>query len=271
MTCEQKLLLERPQTRRVFKRMEDDTASLYVHRDIDSLFTQTVTSVNSSKRSLVFDFDKDLFISRIYERWIRGSIKKSLRDQQSGGSSSAASSRRVDTRSVLHLTRSYNKHKAKERSTQIDLALEDDYRRQRKECRVLVLGADSRVNIVAGMKFVDSEVNGRHERQYEYRILIFQKLIADGKALVEQATELDPDGPKSDRLLWQQIKLIADYMPDDSLGEMGLRAGFRDALSSILNSTWLQGLREQGFRPRLSNYAEMFVFLFPPLVAGLFP
>ena len=251
--------------------MEDDTASLYVHRDNDSLFTQTATSINSSKRSLVFDFDKDLFISRIYERWIRGSVKKSLRDQQSDGSSSAASSRRVDARSVLHLSRSYDEHEAIEISTRIDRTLEADYRIGRREYRVLVLGADSRVKIVGGMKLVGSRVDGWREPQSEYRIPIFQKLIADAKALVQQATELDPDGPKSDRLMWQQIKLIADYMPDDSLGGMGLPANFHEALSAVLNSAWLQGLREQGFRPQLSDYAEMFVLLFPLPLLDLFP
>lgn len=251
--------------------MEDDTASLYVHRDIDSLFTQTEASINSSKRSLVFDFDKDLFISRIYERWIRGSLKKSLRDQQSDGSSSAASSRRVDAQSVLHLSRSYDEYEAIETSTRIDRTLEADYQIGRREYRVLVLGADSRVKIVGGMKLVGSRVDGRREPQSEYRIPIFQKLIADAKALVRQATELDPNGPKSDRLMWQQIKLIADYMPDDSLGEMGLPANFHEALSAVLNSAWLQGLREQGFRPQLSDYAEMFVLLFPLPLLDLFP
>jgi hypothetical protein len=85
MLSQQQEFLEKPQARRIFNKMEDDTASMFVHLDADSLVTSpltTVPTIRSSKRSLKFDFDKHLLVSRIYEKWIRGSVKKALRDEQ---------------------------------------------------------------------------------------------------------------------------------------------------------------------------------------------
>ncbi|KAH7124414.1 hypothetical protein EDB81DRAFT_731324, partial [Dactylonectria macrodidyma] len=66
---EQKEILQQSQTRRMFKKMQSDTESLYVHRDVDSLMTSyTATSISSSKRSILFEFDPELFVSRIYQR-----------------------------------------------------------------------------------------------------------------------------------------------------------------------------------------------------------
>ncbi|KAK3332562.1 hypothetical protein B0T19DRAFT_415985 [Cercophora scortea] len=80
---EQRTLLETPQTRTTLRRADDECLSMLVHRDDDSLQSYgTLTSIASSKRSIIFDFDQVLFSSSIYNRWIRGSVKKALRDQQ---------------------------------------------------------------------------------------------------------------------------------------------------------------------------------------------
>jgi hypothetical protein len=57
-----------------------DSASLFVHRDSASLISQWTD--NLSKLSAVFSFDRELFVSKVYERAIRGSVKKALRRQQ---------------------------------------------------------------------------------------------------------------------------------------------------------------------------------------------
>ncbi|EXJ67286.1 guanine nucleotide-binding protein subunit alpha, other [Cladophialophora psammophila CBS 110553] len=110
---EQKGLLEKSSTRNVLRRMELDSASLLVHRDSASLISQWTD--NLSKLSAIFSFDRELFVSKIYERAFRGSIKESLRRQQG------------DTQ-------------AKVRSQAIDRGLEQDSRRLRRECKVLLLG-----------------------------------------------------------------------------------------------------------------------------------
>ena len=79
---QQKDFLEGRGTRRTLEKLYD-SASLMVHRDVDSLQTFfSGTSITSSKRSVVFDFDRELFSSRIYERWIRGSVREHLQKQQ---------------------------------------------------------------------------------------------------------------------------------------------------------------------------------------------
>ncbi|KAK0705906.1 hypothetical protein B0T26DRAFT_836721 [Lasiosphaeria miniovina] len=81
--AEQSALLQRPSPRKTFKKMEADAASIIVLRDVDSILSgYTATSINSSKRSLVFEFDQDLLTSRIYQKWIRGSVRGSLLKQQ---------------------------------------------------------------------------------------------------------------------------------------------------------------------------------------------
>jgi G-protein alpha subunit len=60
--------------------MEADTASLFVHRDNDSFINQMTD--NLSKMSIVFTFDWELFISKVYERVLRNSVKESLKLQK---------------------------------------------------------------------------------------------------------------------------------------------------------------------------------------------
>ncbi|RGP78862.1 hypothetical protein FLONG3_3061 [Fusarium longipes] len=66
---EQNKILDQPKCVRVFQAMNQDTASLFVHRDNDSIMT--ATSVSSSKWSLQFSFDKEILVTNVYERWIR--------------------------------------------------------------------------------------------------------------------------------------------------------------------------------------------------------
>ncbi|EWY97184.1 hypothetical protein FOYG_05661 [Fusarium oxysporum NRRL 32931] len=66
---EQNRILQQPKIIRALQDMDRDTASLIVHRDSDSIVT--ATSVNSSRWSVQFAFDRELFITKVYDRWIR--------------------------------------------------------------------------------------------------------------------------------------------------------------------------------------------------------
>ncbi|ENH75761.1 Guanine nucleotide-binding protein alpha-3 subunit [Fusarium oxysporum f. sp. cubense race 1] len=66
---EQRKILQQPKIIRAFEEMGRDTASLIVHRDSDSVVT--ATSVSSSRWSVQFAFDRELFITKVYEKWIR--------------------------------------------------------------------------------------------------------------------------------------------------------------------------------------------------------
>ncbi|KAF5618005.1 GNA-3 g alpha subunit GNA-3 [Fusarium sp. NRRL 25303] len=66
---EQTRILQQPKIIQALEDMDRDTASLIVHRDSDSIVT--ATSVSSSRWSVQFAFDRELFISKVYDKWIR--------------------------------------------------------------------------------------------------------------------------------------------------------------------------------------------------------
>ncbi|KAF5697330.1 GNA-3 g alpha subunit GNA-3 [Fusarium globosum] len=66
---EQTTILQQPKIIQALEVMDRDTASLIVHRDSDSIVT--ATSVSSSRWSVQFAFDRELFISKVYDKWIR--------------------------------------------------------------------------------------------------------------------------------------------------------------------------------------------------------
>jgi guanine nucleotide-binding protein G(i) subunit alpha len=76
----QNKILHQPEFVRVLRDINRDTASLIVHHDTDSIVT--VTSVSSSKWSLQFDFDKELLVTNVYERWIRKFAKPRVTNTQ---------------------------------------------------------------------------------------------------------------------------------------------------------------------------------------------
>ncbi|KAI1011380.1 hypothetical protein LB504_002135 [Fusarium proliferatum] len=66
---EQTRILQQPKIIQALEDMDRGTASLIVHRDSDSIVT--ATSVSSSRWSVQFAFDRELFISKVYDKWIR--------------------------------------------------------------------------------------------------------------------------------------------------------------------------------------------------------
>ncbi|KAF4624195.1 hypothetical protein G7Y89_g13977 [Cudoniella acicularis] len=83
---DQRVLLEKSSTRKIFQRVRDDSSSLYVQRDSASLYSRCTD--NLSKISKVFHFDRELFLSRVYEKALLSSMKdtvENLRRQQSEG------------------------------------------------------------------------------------------------------------------------------------------------------------------------------------------
>ncbi|GFG11518.1 guanine nucleotide-binding protein alpha-3 subunit [Aspergillus udagawae] len=79
--AEQKALLVRSSSRRVFRQMNSDSASLMVHRDTTSMATQITDHL--SKLSVAFSFDREVFTSNVYERFFRGLTRRVLRYPQS--------------------------------------------------------------------------------------------------------------------------------------------------------------------------------------------
>lgn len=80
-TLQQKAFLEEPATQEAFQKSKQDTASLHVHSDNDStkLGTPSVLSTVSSKLSVVFEFDHELFATKVYGIVHRAAVVTSLR------------------------------------------------------------------------------------------------------------------------------------------------------------------------------------------------
>ncbi|KAL3431185.1 hypothetical protein BDV09DRAFT_198975 [Aspergillus tetrazonus] len=92
--AEQRALLVRSSSRRVFRQMNLDSASLRVHRDVTSMATQTTDTL--SKLSVAFSFDWEVLTSNLYERAFRGLTKKVLKFPESHDTSVAEQPREHD-------------------------------------------------------------------------------------------------------------------------------------------------------------------------------
>ena len=98
-TAEQKSLLEKPCSRRVFKRIDDDVAPLYVHRDSDSFMSQLTNTLTRISRDFVFY--RLLWASKVYKETsprLFGLMKERIRRQESTRiEEQAARSKSIDT------------------------------------------------------------------------------------------------------------------------------------------------------------------------------
>jgi guanine nucleotide-binding protein G(i) subunit alpha len=209
--------------------MEDDSTSMIVHRDVDSLLSYyTGTSISSSKRSLVFEFDRELFTSRIYERWIRGSVKKSLREQQ--GDFGLPGERKL--------------------SLAIDRDLEEHAKVLRRECRVLLLGSESKSDIVKGMKIVHSKGYSKDEL-WNYRPTIFRNVVDNAKALVIAMMQFDI-APETEANR-KHVEFLFEYQLEPI---SGLDPKFSEALSSVWRDPCIPALMERQAEFYLHESAE---------------
>jgi guanine nucleotide-binding protein G(i) subunit alpha len=181
-----------------------DSASLFVHRDTASLVSQWTD--NLSKLSAVFSFDRELFVSKVYERVLRGSVKEALRRQQG------------DTQ-------------ARMRSQAIDRRLEVDSRQLRRECKVLLLGSgeSGKDEIVKQWKMLHQNGDTAEELAL-YRLTIYKNVIDCAKALISamKQFEIHPE----QELNRAYCEFLLDYSVDpDPNKPLGTKVG--EAISSI--------------------------------------
>ena len=197
--------------------MKIDTASLVVHRDTDSFITQI--SDNLSKLSAVFTFDRELFVSKVYERALRGSVKESLKIQQG------------------HLD--FVKESLK-RSKAIDRELESDRLRLKTEYKVLLLGSSS-----SGKERMVKEMKILHQNGYtteeliSYRLAVYKNVIDSIKSLIEAMRQFEIElEDEADRKL-RDLLMGYTVDTDKPLGKM-----IGDAISSIWNDPCVSKVRE---------------------------
>ncbi|SMQ53446.1 unnamed protein product [Zymoseptoria tritici ST99CH_3D7] len=91
-------ILKSKSTRKLMTRLEKDTASLIVHRDDRSSIRSRMTGLSSaSKFSTVFAFDKEMWLTDVYDRFIRHTVKENARAQKEN----VPQLRAVDTRATV--------------------------------------------------------------------------------------------------------------------------------------------------------------------------
>jgi hypothetical protein len=156
-----------------------DSASLFVHRDSSSFISRW--SDNLSKFSVRFDFDRELFVTSVYEKVFRSSVKDSLRQKHSPTGPAKDS---PDSKRTARLTY-FAEVDPQKRSREIDGRLKQDAARLRRECKVVLLGgADSgKDRIMRQMQIIYGDGYIPEERAM-YQRLVYKNVIACAKSLV---------------------------------------------------------------------------------------
>lgn len=183
-SSEQKTLLQSPNTRKVIGRVELDSASLFVHRDSSSFISRW--SDHLSKFSIRFEFDRELFVTKVYERVFRSAVKDSLQRQRS-------SSRQGNDKVSLRLAKRAilgEDAQNRRRSMAIDRQIEKDSRRFRRECKILVFGTpeSGKGDVIRNIKLVHQNGYTTEERMM-FRYVIHRNIIDCAKSLVEAMKE----------------------------------------------------------------------------------
>lgn len=184
--------------------METDSASSFVHRNATSLIGRWTD--NLSKLFAFFSFNREFFISKIYERALRGSVKETLRRKQ------------VDSRAVR-------------RSQAIDRGLEEDSRKLRRECKILLLGSYGdcgRSEIVKQLKIIHQ--NWSMEEMASYRFAIYQNVIDCAKALIRAMEQLEIHPQQEPNRAYCDFLLAYSIDPDPKR-PLGTKVG--EAISAI--------------------------------------
>ena len=228
MLSEQKAFLERPQSRKTFRRVEKDTTSLLVHRDVDSLATRhTMTSISSRFKSTVFDFDTELLASGIYQLWIRGSVKKTLHRQQGD---------------------IWRRNPASKRHTLQSLHELGDINPQRLKYtkKLVLMGPGSKEDIVNTICMECVKTSSLSEL-LRSKTAIFRCLVDSAKAIV-LALRKQNIAAESDEI-WEHANYISDYPESVGSGSVQvfpeLDCAFGESLGYILRSQSYQALMEQ--------------------------
>ncbi|KAF2114217.1 G-protein alpha subunit-domain-containing protein [Lophiotrema nucula] len=157
---EQKALLQSPRARGIIDRMETDSASLIVHRDSSSFISNWTD--NLSRFSIRFDFDRELFVTRVYERIFRISVKDALRRRRTLTQQHDHVSLRGETPTNLQSI-----IEDRERSHMIDREIRKDRIMSYKHATSLVLGdsTSGKEQILNHMKCINQGGHTEAERK----------------------------------------------------------------------------------------------------------
>lgn len=169
-------MLEKTSTRKMFRQVKDDTSSLYVQRDSTSIYSRCTD--NLSKISKIFEFDRELFISRVYEKVLRGSLKDTVGNMR----------REQPQPYVVATTEEIDKNKLIKREPRKHV---DEWR----YANVLLLGSSDCTQIfIKSMKIAHSD-SFTHKERLNYQEVVMNIIISvvDGMVWILKNGDIDLD------------------------------------------------------------------------------
>jgi guanine nucleotide-binding protein G(i) subunit alpha len=187
-------MLDKTSTRKIFKRVKDDTSSLYVQRDSTSIYSRCTD--NLSKISKMFEFDRELFISKVYEKALRGSLKNTVENMR----------REQQQPYVIITAEERNRNKLIERE------LEEHARKLRSEYKALLLGdRDCAQTFIKSMRIAHSGGFTYEERE-KYQEVVMNNImrVMEGMIRILQNGDIDLDDTAKmhAKVLSQEIEKI---------------------------------------------------------------
>jgi guanine nucleotide-binding protein G(i) subunit alpha len=183
-------MLEKTSTRKIFKRVKDDTSSLYIQRDSTSIYSRCTD--NLSKISKMFEFDRELFISKVYAKVLRGSLKatvENMRREQIGTP------------------------EERKRSERIGHEVEEHAKTLRRECEIFLLGDRNCAQIcINSMRSAAQSGGFTYEEREEYQEVVMNNIIRvmEGMTWILQNGDinLDETAKMHAKVLSQEIEKI---------------------------------------------------------------
>jgi guanine nucleotide-binding protein subunit alpha len=182
-----------------------------------------------SKFSIRFEFDRELFVTKVYERVFRGAVKDSLQRQQ--GSLRQGTDKVTTTQQTRATIR--EDPQSKKRSQAIDRKLEEDKRRLQRDCKVLVLGGSAqsgKEDLIKNMKINHQNGYTTGERM-TFRHPICRNIIDIAKGLIEAMSEKEI-WPESD-VNGNYCKFLLEYVLDPNPD-----APLEDTVAQAIHALW---------------------------------
>ena len=180
-SSEQKALLEESTNREVFDQVQDDSSSLIVLRDTASYFSGgTQSTEQSSKFSMKFRFDAEIMGSRVYQRAVRSLFRRRGRQYEKTNRTSTMS-QPVNP----YLSQRFKLSNSK--SKEIDAILEEDARKRRKTCKILMVGGPSSgVHVTLERMILLDRLENIPQERLSYREKIQSTVLDDLSPILDE-------------------------------------------------------------------------------------
>ena len=225
--------MEKPRSRKVFKRIDDDVASLYVHRSSDSFVSQLTDTLTKISRD--FAFDRLLWVSKVYKDASPGLLEL-MRE-------------RVGRRELTRVEEQAS------RSKTIDTQLKKELAGNRTSTKILVLGFDK--SLVSC--FINSIKMDPMETKSLYTLEYIQQIM--DRAVIKLIEIAEPF------VLNRDLAIGDCFEPLDIESQTSMSTNATNARARAVQSLWANGIfkaamLEEGYPfPSWAEWAEWYLSL----------